>query len=93
MRRGVARMIRVQLDNNDCPCLRCMYLVQVTRINEKPDGSHDLRINCGISGCPEGVAIKDRRTVKFENSHVHRKIFDCIEMLERCIRQKSNGGK
>ncbi len=52
-------MLRIQSKNNVCPCLRCMYLVQAARINEKPDGSHDLRIYCGISGCPAGFVSKD----------------------------------
>ena len=81
--------IKYEMDN--CPCLKCMYLIQATNMNEEPDGKCDLRIHCGISGCPNGVMQNAKKSSIAEYSDARKKISDCIEMLKRCIEQKSNG--
>lgn len=79
----------VKFEENDCPCLNCMYLVQVTKRNEETNGNCDLRIHCAIFGCPEGVSPKKNNSTNSKESEVQKKIYDCIEMLKRCIELKS----
>jgi hypothetical protein len=88
-KRGVNNMAGIKLENNDCPCLRCMYLIQVTRINEESNGNCDLLIHCSIPGCPEGVTQKRKSTLDTKQSEAYRKISSCIEMLKRCIELKN----
>lgn len=90
-KRGVINMVEVKVEKDHCPCLSCMYLVQVTKINEEINGNYDLRINCAISGCPHGVSQKNTNSISSKKSEAHRKISDCIKMLERCIELKSKG--
>ena len=83
----------IKFEENDCPCLNCMYLVQVTKINEETNGKCDLRINCAISGCPKGVSTKKNNSINIRNTEVHKKVYDCIEMIKRCIELKEIGEK
>lgn len=78
-------------EKNDCPCLSCVYLLQATRKNEKPNGEYSLKINCGITGCPKGFqSLREQN----KNQGVLRRISDCIKMLNRCIdlKSKDKGG-
>lgn len=80
----------INFEENDCPCLRCLYLTQATKVNEENDGSYNLKINCSIAGCPEGF-VKKKAPAKSSEAIV--KLSNCIEMLKRCIDLKSDGGK
>lgn len=90
-KRGVINMAGIKYEMDDCPCLKCMYLIQAIRLNEEPDGKCDLRIHCGISGCPNGFMQNAKNLSNEECIKARNKIFNCIEMLKRCIEQKSNG--
>lgn len=79
-------MVKVNMDSDNCPCLKCIYLVHSTRVNEKEDGSFNLRINCGISGCPKGIA--DERPVKVPDLNAKEKISAFVKIVERCIAQE-----
>lgn len=73
--------------------MSCIYLINATRTNEEENRIADLHIYCGISGCPEGVIQKKKIAVNDSTLVLHKKIHDCIEMLERCIELKRNGCK
>jgi hypothetical protein len=90
-KRGVNNMNGIKFENNDYPCLRCMYLTQVIKVNEDSEGNSDLRVYCSIAGCPEGVIQKGIILKTPQQTEAYRKISNCIEMLKRCIELKSKG--
>ena len=77
--------------DDSCPCFSCVYLLQATRINEKPNGEYSLKINCGITGCPRVFKFLRKQN---NNQGIRSRISDCIKMLNRCIdlKSKDKGG-
>lgn len=90
-KRGVNNMNGIKFESNDYPCLRCMYLTQVIKVNEDSEGNSDLRVYCSIAGCAEGVIQKGIIFKTPQQTKAYRKISNCIEMLKRCIELKSKG--
>ena len=82
----------VTYEKDDCPCLSCVYLLQATRLNEKPNGEYSLNINCGITGCPKGFQSLRKQN---NDQGIRSRISDCIKMLNRCIdlKSKDKGGE
>lgn len=89
-KRGVIGMGEFKPEKNYCICLSCMYLIQATKTNEDANGSYDLKIYCGIKGCPKGYYEK---ITKQHVSEAFKKISHCIDILRRCIDLKSKGGE
>ena len=84
-------MSGIMFEKDDCPCLKCIYLMQATRMNESANGDCDMQIHCAISGCPKGVNIKSGCLPNTKQMETYRKLSGCIEMLKRCIELKSKG--
>lgn len=90
-KRGVIDLIGIKFEENSYPCLRCIYLIQATRINEESSGEYDLHVNCAISGCPKGESQKKNNCINIKKTEAYIKISNCIEMLKRCLELKSKG--
>lgn len=84
-------MVGITFEKSGCPCLSCIYLLQVTRMNKKSNGDCDLRVYCSISGCPKGVTRQRENYADIKQFETYCRITDCIEMLKRCIENKSKG--
>lgn len=72
-------------------CYQCNYLLTVERI-EPENGESKVKIFCGIKGCPFSKNTQSSLNNR-QKEIARQKIEQCIEMLKKCIENKSQEKK